>query len=326
MPSTITEDLNLDDYRENIQVNLTLPHVQIISPRDKSLPFGFFIPLAKAAEVEFSVDAPGWKFYDHSFGGDEDVTGVINKTGTQNKTVITDWLRIILVKNTSLLAFHPNNQGRSMAVGSYYANGALTEFGEEVEKNRGVAGYFKATRHLLYFLDSENKPLHTRPLQFKAKGGFGGNFGSELRLFHQEFDRSSFDGALGTSGKWNEEMQALIVFPIRLSIRQNILPTGGKGAWYCCIAERMIPTHKPEMFGVEHAASRKDGAEIKLVGCDWRSLLIPKKSEFGLVIRSDFQEHREFGKIIKPEVVIETATEATTIVDLSVEQLDDMPY
>ena len=319
---------NFDDYKDNIQQNLVLPHTQIISPKDKSLPFGLFIPLAKAAEVEFTADAKGWKMYEHDFGADTDTAGLINITHIPEKAKlpITDWLRIVLVKSTPLLAFHPNQQNRSLAVGNYYSNGAMTEWGEEVEKKRGTSGYFKATRHLLYFLDENNNALHSRPLQFKAKGGFGGSFGSELRLFNQEFDRSSFDGGLGASNSWNEEMKALEVLSVRLSIQQNTLPDGSRGAWSCFVAERIIPTHKHEMIGVEKLVQRKNGGQIKLIGADWRSALIGKKSSFGQQILSNFQEYSDFGKIIKDVPVVESVAPTTFSHDLSFEDDTDMPY
>lgn len=294
-------DFDLEDYKENIQQSNTIPHTQILSPKDKSLPFGFFVPLTKAAEVEFSLDAPGWEQHLHEFGETE-VPGLLTSRIPQGKTFVTDWVRLVLVRSTPLLAFHPDQRGRSQAVGLYYSGGLLTEWGEQVEVNKGPqAGYFKATRHLLYFLDSNNQPLHSRPLQFKAKGGFGGSFGTELRLFNQEFDRSSFGGALGASNRWDDKMRALEVFAVRLGIRQGVLAGGAKGSWFCYIAERLVPTCKPEMVGVEQLVSRKDGGEVKITGSDWRSLFIPKKSKFGIQILDNFQEYKDFGKIIKED-------------------------
>lgn len=296
------DDYAFDDYKDNVQRSTTIPHTQIIAPKDKNLPFGFFIPTEKAAAVEFSFNALGWTHHVHDFG-DTEVEGFITTTRTTgNKIFLTDWIRMVLVRNTNILAFAPNETGIVLALGDYYSKGGgLTKWGQLVEDHRGQTGYFRATRHLLYFLNESNQPLHTFPLQFKPKGGFGGSFGSELRYFYQEFDRSSFDGALGQNSRWDAETRALGVFAFRLGVRQGTLANGSKGAWYCHLIERLVPTCKPEMIGKEIIVNRKSGGEVKLMGVEWRNLMIPKNSEFGLQIRSDFAAHEDFGLVLSPK-------------------------
>lgn len=291
-------DYAFDDYKDSVQRSTTIPHTQIIAPKDKSLPFGFFIPTEKAAAVEFSFSAPGWIQHTHDFGETE-TEGFITVTRTTgNKIFLTDWIRLALVRNTNIQAFAPNEAGKVVARGDYYSkSGGLTEWGQLAEENRGQTGYFRATRHLLYFLNESNQPLHTSPLQFKSKGGFGGSFGSELRYFYQEFDRSSFDGALGQNSRWDAETRALGVFGFRLGVKQGTLANGSKGAWYCHLAERLVPTCKSEAVGKEVVVNRKSGGEVKLIGVEWRNLMIPKRSEFGLQIRSDFASHEDFGLV-----------------------------
>lgn len=320
---------SFDDYRDNIQRSTTIPHTQIISPKDKTLPFGFFIPTEKAADVEFSFNAPGWTQHVQDFGDTESEGFITTTRTTGNKIFLTDWIRLALVRNTTILAFAPNETGRIVSLGDYYSKtGGLTKWGQLVEDNRGETGYFRATRHLLYFLDESNQPLHTSPLQFKSKGGFGGSFGSELRFFQQEFDRSSFDGALGQNSRWDDETRALGVFAFRLGVRQGTLGNGSKGAWYCHIVERLVPTCKPEAIGKEIVASRKSGGEVKLIGCEWRSLFIPKKSEFGLQIRSDFASYEDFGLVASPkrEAQVEVAGADNWEEEDETAPTDDIPW
>lgn len=200
-------------------------------------------------------------------------------------------------------AFHPNTSGRSFAVADYYErDGSLTTEAKKVEQHGSDPGFFRASRYLMYFLDPDHQPLHSSPLQFKARGGFGGSFGAELRLFYQEFDKSAFDGALGQAGRLNDQARALEVFTFRLGVRQGKLASGGKGAWYCNIVERLVPTCKPEMVDQQKIVNRKSGGEIKLIGTDWRNVCINKKSELGQKIFSEYTEYADFGKISPREV------------------------
>ena len=327
---TITQNLDINDYRENIQRSTIIPHCQIISPKDKTLPFGFFIPMDKASACEFTLDDATWELHEQTFGESE-VQGCITKRSQENKTFLSSWIRLVIVRSTPMLAFQPNEMGRAIAVGEYYArDGGLTAAGRDVESNKGQPGYFRASKYLLYFLDGGNRPLHSSPLQFKARGGVGGSFGSELRMFYQEFDRAFMDGALGQNNRLDAQTHALSIFAFRLGVRQGTLTTGSKGAWYCHVAERLTPTCNPEVIGQSTVVSRKGGGEIKLVGVDWKDLFVSKKSEVGVNIQSDFIEYESFGKLTTEQQSVAPAdnlqTQPAMGFESDAELGEDFPY
>lgn len=85
--------------------------------------------------------------------------------------------RICVLRRTKLIKI-TTDKGR---VCGYWVEGDGT-----IKNENGSRKYACARRYLIVFLDEQNKPLHSIPLQFTAKGTFQINFDKELMSFRND--------------------------------------------------------------------------------------------------------------------------------------------
>ena len=310
----MTTTFNFSEYAEDTIASNKLPYCQLLSSKEKDRPFGFFIPTKEAIAANFlGFDGRGWEEHTSYFvtdGVEKEETGFIT-TRLQGKSVrdfTSDWINVICVRSTRILAFGPNNYGKVAPLGLYYNQiGELTEHGKKVEQNKGDKLFYRGNRHVLRFVGKDKEFLHDLPLQFKGKGGFGTSFNVELQLLRKELNSAFFTSASQHSqrlgGQLKLDILALAVFSFKISLRQSILADGSNGSLVCFVSDRRVPTHDQSKAGTIEVVNRKAGASFNQLNQHltyWEDLFIHKNSEAGQIILQEFEQYKSWGEV-EPE-------------------------
>jgi hypothetical protein len=299
---------NFELYQEDVATGGTLPHFQLITAKEKDRPFGFFIPHSKAAQVDFVI-GDAWELSSQYFtknGKEVETPGLITKRSLipgQTREYLSDWIKVVVVRDTPILFYAPNSRGDSVALGNFYTSSG--EPNPEYEALLSKDNHYRATKNLVYFLDANNEPLQERPLQFKAKTAFGASFGVELRQLRQEMTTAFFGAATAAGVKMpgNQLAPAFLacsVFSFKIGLKSNTLSTGAVGAMSCYVAQRMIPTCDPAKVGTSEIVNRKTGSGLTPVEVhyvDWQDLLISKSCDFGQQVLIDWEKYKDWGSV-----------------------------
>jgi hypothetical protein len=285
----VTNEFDFDRYAENMVQSAALPWVQLITPKDKKLPFGLFLKKDCAETVNFRPTQE-WSPFTATFeAGDSEI---------EEEGYLTQTLHLCVIRQTVLEGYGRNQWGKYEWLGPMYAQGQLTEIGLQVKN--GGQDYYQATRYLLFFLNAQNQLLQDAPLQLKAKGAFGASFGVELREFQNELSKAFLKAAKAAgkrfTGELNEEALSLGVMRAKIGLRRS-----EQGAYVCYLSDRAVPVFNAENFGKSKIVSRRGGADITLHAVNWLDLFIPKHAETGQVLIQAHHDHTEFGQRVKPE-------------------------
>ena len=133
------------------------PFMQVVNGNTAAAKdFGLFILETEAKKVDFQPRA-GWKEHEKYFGSNTE----------PSKGYICQKPRLLLVRSGPLSMYTVD--------GEY-----LGVYDQEVRANLNP---ILKTRYLVYILDEANKPLHSKPITFTAKGAFGGSFGAAYKQF-----------------------------------------------------------------------------------------------------------------------------------------------
>jgi hypothetical protein len=288
-PNASAEDFDFDRYSDNVIQSAALPWVQLITPKDKKLPFGLFLKRDCAEAVNFQP-SEDWQPFTATFESGE--------TEVEDEGYLTQILRLCVIRQTALEGYGRNQWGKFEWLGSMYEQGKLTDIGLRVRN--GGQDFYQETRYLVFFLDRQHQLLQDAPLQLKAKGAFGASFGVELREFQRELSKAFFKAAKAAgkrfTGELNQEALSLGIVQAKMSLRRS-----EQGAYVCYLSDRIVPVFNAENFGKSKPVSRRGGAEIILHGVNWRDLFIPKNFETGQLLIRAHHDHVAFGQRVKPE-------------------------
>jgi hypothetical protein len=270
--------------------------VQLITPKDKKLPFGLFLKKGCAEAVNFQLSEDWQPFTARFESGDAEV---------EDEGYLTQTLRLCVIRQTSLEGYGRNQWGKFEWLGPMYDQGQLTEIGLRVKN--GGQDFYQATRYLVLFQDKQNQLLQDAPLQLKAKGAFGASFGVELREFQSELSKAFFKAAKAAgkrfTGELNQEALSLGIFQAKMGLRRS-----EQGAYVCYLSDRIVPVFNSENVGKSKLVSRRGGADITLYGVNWGDLFIAKDSEIGQILIQAHADHSNFGQRVQPEPFVGVGT------------------
>lgn len=164
----MTHDTERDQFTsdEFIDKNAALPTVIVLNDE---LHCGYFIPVSTMAKC-------GWVDFDES----QLISHKFRSFQIEQGVLITN-PRMLVCPKTELYQFdvQASEQQRKRAIIGLY-DAALKD-----DKN------IKTERlYLVFFLDENNKPLHTSPLKYAARGVNGATFETERRAFKAELETS----------------------------------------------------------------------------------------------------------------------------------------
>jgi hypothetical protein len=282
-------EFDFDNYSENVVQSATLPWVQLITPKDKKLPFGLFLKKDCAEAVNF-CPSQEWQPFTATFeAGDSEI---------EEEGYLTQNLHLCVIRQTALEAYGKNQWGKFEWLGQMYDRGQLTEIGMQVKASG--QDYYQATRYLLFFLGGQNQLLQDAPLQLKAKGAFGASYGVELREFQSELSKAFLNAAKAAgkrfTGELDEQARSLGILRAKIGLRRS-----EQGAYVCYLSDRAVPVFNPESVGKSKIVSRRGGADITLHALNWLDLFIPKDSANGQVLIQAHNDHAAFGQRMQPD-------------------------
>jgi Family of unknown function (DUF5895) len=288
-PSQPEHDFDFDRYSDNVVQSAALPWVQLITPKDKKLPFGLFLKKDCAEAVNFQL-SEDWQPFTATFESGE--------AEVEDEGYLTQILRLCVIRQTTLEGYGKNQWGKFEWLGAMYDQGQLTDIGLRVRN--GGQDFYQATRYLVFCLNRQYQLLQDAPLQLKAKGAFGASLGVELREFQSELSKAFFQAAKAAgkrfTGELNQEALSLGIFQAKMGLRRS-----EHGAYVCYLSDLIVPVFSSENFGKSKTVGRRGGADITLHGVNWRDLFIPKDSDMGQILIQAHADHVSFGQRVQPE-------------------------
>lgn len=139
--------------------------------------------------------------------------------------------RIIVLRRSPLLKL-------SVDKGQYLGHWVKNDKFEKDDK--GFRKYVCARRYLVLFLDDNNKPLHTEPIQLTAKGVFQYEFDKNLMNFRTEIQNSYAKSMKTKSGNMKELWYAMCVFVPNFD--SKLVGTAPAQSNACVVSSYEIPT------------------------------------------------------------------------------------
>lgn len=298
-----------DDFEDNVQQSSSIPYCQIVNPPNLQLsqlqklnpPYGIFVPLEQAELVEFKPDET-WRKEDVTFGDGDNETTITGYLATSIRVAFIHRSQIEIQEKR----VDNGNRTSWRFAGLAYEKGKETQLKKDAEEDRD--NYRRVNRLLILFLDKNNQPLHSSPLQLTARGGFAGALGVELKEFYKQIDGVYFKAARlagknPKGGSLDDQAHALAVLACELGYHK---PEGK--APYVCINKRLTPAI--EGIGQSKLVDRGD-RKIELIGVDLWALLQRKNSELGKTILENFDSFSDFAKPNAGRSAEEEATVAT---------------
>ena len=296
--STVQSDDLFEQFGEELEESGSLEFVQIINAGGKiaktldknPLAFGFAINSENAEAVEFQPSAE-W------VQGEEIPIHPLSKA-TISAGYVARSINVVVI-NSSDLEVQQKVDDRWRFMGVAYNKGQHTEAGQtyEAHKDDKESPYRQIRRYLLLFLDGEGNPMHSKPVQFTAKGAFGYSFNQELQSFQKELG-SAYRDAMKAKGHkvkgamLSKAQQAYTVVPMQLGYH---IPDESDKSAYTCVVGRPQPVIKPDDVGVKADIKRRD-RKVEVTGALWSDFVIPEGSPLGQLITDMAQEHASFGE------------------------------
>ena len=303
----------LDEFDNDLQPSAILPHCQIINPPNLPQsqiekikpPYGIFIPLEKAGEVEF-IPTPNWAMTSIEFGEGKNASIVDGYLATH--------CRLAIIQRSPIEVEGLDAEGRYYYLGVAYQQGQATELGQQAKNSPKVGNrsmFRTRTRLLLYFLDENNNLLHASPFKLTSRGGFGGSFGAELREYYDEVNRVF--GKLKKKSGMSLSPSGLARVAVDFNLGYH-KPEGR--APFTCVKSRLAPAI--DQVGITKMAERRD-YEVELCGVPIESLLISSGTQAGQIIMEAHAAHKAFAlpnagiaKVSSPETEAEEDLAATS--------------
>ena len=283
-------EFDVDQFGGDTEQSLKIPHCQIIPPpnvdaemiEQMKRPYGFFIPMQQAQELEFSPDG-SWQLIQHKFKG--------SKEPTQGYITLNP--RFAVIRKSPLEVHEKGEKGFHFTAVAYNRG---IEHPLVAQTRRQGSGYKLSTRMLLVLLDQNNNLLHTKsPILLSARGGAGGALGTELELFHADLSHAYFEKARsqnkrikGDSLSTSARAYGVVQFELGYFIDES---SAEAKAPYVVPVARSLPAAK---LASERSDSRRGGKQIRLIPTPLSQCLLGKNTPTGTRITEWFEAYEGF--------------------------------
>ena len=307
-----------NEFDNEISTASTIPWLQVINHPKLSAekaeklgePWGIFISAENAEAVEFSAD-DDWGFVEAEFASGK-TPGLIARN-----------LRAVFLHRSDLEVQIKNEKGRWQFVDLAYRRGKITAAGTAAFQDR--ENYRKVTRNLIYIVGSDNRPLHSVPLQFTTRGAFGASLGVDVAAHYAQFEKVFFKSQNRPVKTINPSGRSRIVYSAAIGVDFAGFETKGLNpALY--MAARQCAVTDPANLIVKDVADSM-GRPQRLQGVMLSSLFISKDSPFGQQLANDFALYESF-----PQPRVEESEPDSSVsapqenVDRALHLDDDMPF
>ena len=277
----------INDFLNETEASASLPYCQIISPPNHAptlkkggFDMGFFLKKEQAEAAGFKPDE-NWKPAAPILGGEE-----------QDGYICTH-PRFVVISKSDLEIQQQNETGRWSFAGLAFENGQPTEWRRAFLNDR--AAYKQVSRHLLLFLGADNKPLHTSPIQWTAKGGLSGALYQEGKTLIEQVNKCYAhmvrQAGQKFSGQLNDFAKAFIVYDFIVGWYKD--QDDAKQAPYCVPSLIKMPTL--ENVGNSIEIDRKP-RKIIFEGVSLSEVMISRNTEAGKLISEWFATYKEFAQ------------------------------
>ena len=302
----------LEQFADHTVASAQIPYCQIISPpnlvagklskwekEDGLKEIGFFIKAVEAEKAGFMPDDT-WQPYEASLG-----------SGTEVGFITQSPRFVIIHKSQREIQYRPSKDDRYSFVGLAWENGAETPLlaTAKADKNH----YKVVVRNLVLFLGKDDKPLHTSPIQYTAKGAFAASLYAETKDLYEKvgktyFARLKMAGKPCSGGLLSPFALAFVKIHMEIGFQRN----HEKESPFCIPVGIKIPT--VENIGISTEFYRKAGnRKIVFSGVALEDVLLSMSSEAGKVIAQWYSEHQSFSKPRKEVQTFEGCVEFSQI-------------
>lgn len=285
----------LDQFVNHTVASTQIPYCQIISPpnfkpndldkwaKNEGLSqIGFFVKAVEAEKAGFMPDE-SWQPYEASLGDGTEIGFVTNKPKF-----------VIIHKSQQEVQYRPTENDKYSFVDLAWNNGEKTSAGKAADANKSL--YKTITRHLVLFLGKDDRPLHTTPLQYTAKGAFAASLYAETNELYKQTSKVYFQ-ALKNAGK---QASGGMLSPFALAFVKVDIEIGfsrkkATEAPFCVPSRISFPTF--DSIGKDLEVSRPKGErKIILSGAALENVMLSMTSDAGKLITSWYSEYKTFPK------------------------------
>lgn len=302
----------LEQFADHAIASTQTPYCQIVSPpnlvagklskweKEGGLKeIGFFIKAVEAEKAGFIPDDT-WQPCEASLG-----------EGTEVGFITQCPKFFIIHKSQREIQYRPTKDDRFTFVGLAWENGAETPLlaTAKADKNR----YKVVVRYLLLFLGKDDKPLHTKPIQYTAKGAFAASLYAETKDLYEKvsktyFTRLKMAGKSCSGGLLSPFALAFAKIDLKIGFQRN----DAKESPFCIPVEIKIPTVENIRNSVEFY--RKAGnRKIVFTEVPLEDVLVSMSSDAGKLIAQWYSEYQSFSKPRKEVQVFEDCVEFSQI-------------
>ena len=267
---------------------------QILTPKDRSQPGGFFIPKDQADLVGF-CPSEEWVEMEKFFGQNTEATkGYFTSKGS------------VVVLRRSAREVWRKMQGSNTYVGPYYTgrrdSDGNPELSECARKTKTDDSFTAIWRVALVFCDEEGNLLQEEPLKLKLNTGFGGSFIAALKATHWSASESfsaiqAERGHRVGRGSLQDGYKALSRFSFEIKARPVEL-SNGSSTFSCYVAARShVVAPSDPLAGtkrVEKVSVRGGSYDVELSLVPFHKAYIAPKSPQGVRILELWEQTAEF--------------------------------
>ena len=285
----------LDQFLNHTIASTSIPYAQVISPPnlksadlDKWIKngglnqIGFFVKAVEAEKAGFMPD-DSWQLCEASLGDGTEIGFVCNKPKF-----------VIIHKSQQEVQYRTSKDDRYTFLDLAWNNGEKTAAGKAADADKVL--YKTVARHLVLFLGKDNKPLHTTPLQYTAKGAFSASLYAETNELYRQTSKVYFQalknaGKQASGGMLSPFALAFVKVDIEISFSRN-KPTESP---FCVPSKMAFPTI--DNVGKDLEISRPKGErKIILQGVPLEDVMMSMDSDAGKLIASWHSEYKSFPK------------------------------
>lgn len=285
----------LDQFLNHTIASTSIPYCQIISPPNlKSADLdkwvkngglsqiGFFVKAVEAEKAGFIPDE-SWQPYEASLGDGTEIGFVCNKPKF-----------VIIHKSQQEVQYRTSKDDKYTFLDLAWNNGEKTAAKKAADADKDL--YKTVTRHLVLFLGKDDRPLHTTPLQYTAKGAFAASLYAETGELYKQVSKVYFQalknaGKQASGGMLSPFALAFVKVDIEIGFSRN-KPTESP---FCVPSKMAFPTL--DNVGKDLEVARPKGErKIVLQGVPLEDVMLSMASDAGKLIASWHSEYKSFPK------------------------------
>lgn len=285
----------LDQFVNHCVPTTQIPYCQIISPPnlkpadlDKWVKsggtnqIGFFVKAVEAEKANFVTDE-SWQPYEASLGDGTEIGFVCNKPKF-----------VIIHKSQQEVQHRTSKDDRYTFLDLAWTNGEKTAAKQAADADKNL--YKTVTRHLVLFLGKDDKPLHTVPLQYTAKGAFSASLYAEANELYKQTSKVYFQalknaGKQASGGMLSPFALAFVKIDIEIGFSRNKATESP----FCVPSKIIFPTL--DSIGKDLEVSRPKGErKIILSGAALENVMLSMTSDAGKLIAAWHSEYKSFPK------------------------------